>query len=85
MKLFVHPLSGNSRRTLLVVEHLELPVERVVVDLPKGEQRAEAHLQRNPNGRVPVLEDGDLTLWESRAIMQYLCEVTPGQTLYPTE
>lgn len=85
MKLYVHPLSGNSRRALLVATHLEIPLERVVVDLTKGEQRSEPHVQRNPNGRVPVLEDGDLTLWESRAIMQYLCEITPGQTLYPTE
>lgn len=83
MKLYFHPLSGNSRRVLLVVEHLALPVERVLVDLTKGEQRAEANLRRNPNGRVPVLEDGDVVLWESRAIMQYLCEITSGQTLYP--
>jgi len=84
MKVYFHPLSGNSRRVLLVAAHLGLPLERALVDLPKGEQRGVPHLDRNPNGRVPVLDDDGFLLWESRAIMQYLCEKTPGQTLYPT-
>lgn len=85
MKLYFHPLSGNSRRALLVATHLDVPLERVVVDLPKGEQRGAPHLERNPNGRVPVLDDDGFLLWESRAIMQYLAEKTPGQTLLPME
>jgi glutathione S-transferase len=85
MKLYFHPMSGHSRRVLLVAAHLNLPLELVVVDLPKGEQRGAPHLKRNPNGRVPVLEDGDLVLWESRAIMQYLADKTPGQTLLPAD
>lgn len=85
MKLFFHPLSGNSRRVLLTVEHLGIPVERVVVDLRQGEQRGAPHLARNPNGLVPVLDDDGFVLWESRAIMQYLADRTPGQTLLPTD
>ncbi|MFY1831410.1 glutathione S-transferase family protein [Myxococcus fulvus] len=85
MKLYFHPMSGNSRRVLLVATHLDVPLERVMVDLPKGEQRATSHLDRNPNGLVPVLDDDGFLLWESRAIMQYLVELTPGQTLLPTE
>src|SRR5271167_686007 len=85
MKLHFHPMSGNSRRVLLVAAHLDIPLERNLVDLTKGEQRGALHLERNPNGRVPVLEDDGLLLWESRAIMQYLAEKTPGQTLLPTD
>jgi glutathione S-transferase len=85
MKLYFHPMSGNSRRALLVAAHLDVPLERVVVDLTKGEQRGAPHLHRNPNGRVPVLEDDGLVLWESRAIMEYLADKTPGQTLLPTD
>lgn len=85
MKLYYHPLSGSSRRVLLAATHLDVPLERIVVDLTKEEQRGIPHLARNPNGRVPVLEDGTFRLWESRAIMQYLAEKTPGQTVYPTD
>jgi len=85
MKLYYHPFSGNSRRALLVATHLDIALERVIVDLPKGEQRGALHLGRNPNGRVPVLDDDGFVLWESRAIMLYLAEKTPGQTLLPTD
>lgn len=85
MKLYFHPLSGNSRRVLLVATHLNVPLERIVVDLTQGEQRKAPHLERNPNGRVPVLDDDGFVLWESRAIMEYLAEKTPGQTLLPTD
>ena len=85
MKLYFHPMSGNSRRALLVATHLEVSLERIVIDLTKGEQRGVPHVQRNPNARVPVLEDDGFVLWESRAIMQYLADKTPGQTLLPTE
>ncbi len=85
MKLYYHPLSGNSRRVLLVATHLDVALERIVVDLPKGEQRESPHLGRNPNGRVPVLDDDGFVLWESRAIMQYLADRTSGQTLMPTD
>jgi glutathione S-transferase len=85
MKLYFHPLSGNSRRVLLVATHLDVPLEKIVVDLTQGEQRQAAHLARNPNGHVPVLDDEGFLLWESRAIMQYLADRTPGQTLLPAD
>lgn len=85
MKLYFHPLSGSSRRALMAAIHLKASVERVVVDLDKGEQKGVPHMGRNPNGRVPVLDDNGTLLWESRAIMQYLADKTPGQTLYPTD
>jgi glutathione S-transferase len=85
MKLFFHPMSGNSRRVLLVAAHLDIALERVVVDLTTGEQRGAPHVARNPNGRVPVLDDNGFVLWESRAIMAYLADLTPGQTVLPTD
>jgi glutathione S-transferase len=83
MRLFHHPMSANARRARMTAVALGLPIELVLVDLAKGEQRAPEYLKKNPNGVVPTLEDGDFVLTESHAIMQYLCDKTPGQTLYP--
>ena len=85
MRLYQHPMSANARAATLAALWLKAPVEMVFVDLAKGEQRLPAYLKLNPNHRVPVLEDGDFYLWESRAIMQYLADKTPGQTIYPTD
>lgn len=83
MKLFTSPISGSSRRAMLVVKHLGLPVELHQVELTDVAARAEIG-KLNPNGKIPVLIDGDLVLWEGRAIANYLCAQAPGQTLYPT-
>jgi glutathione S-transferase len=85
MRLYYNPLSGNSRRARIAALLLGVDLDLVLVDLPKGEQREPPHLQRNPNGRVPVLDDDGFLLWESRAIMQYLADKTPGQSLYPLD
>jgi len=85
MRLYYHPLSSNSRRAVMTAIHLGASLELVVVDLLKGEHRAEDFLKLNPNGKVPLLDDGGFLLWESHAIMQYLADVTPGQALYPRD
>lgn len=85
MKLYIHPLSSNSRKVTVTAALLGLTPETVIVELAKGQQYSPEHLALNPNGKVPVLVDGDFVLTESHAIMTYLAEQTPGQTLYPTE
>jgi glutathione S-transferase len=85
MRLYHYPFSSNARRARMTAVHLDVKLELVVVDLAKGEQRGPAFLRINPNGRVPVLDDDGFVLWESHAIMQYLAEKTPGQTLYPQD
>jgi glutathione S-transferase len=82
VKLYHANASSSSRRVSLTVAHLGIELEHVPIDLMNDRPRV---LALNPNGKIPVLEDGELTLWESHAIMLYLCERTPGQTLAPTE
>ncbi|AMO92921.1 glutathione S-transferase, C-terminal domain protein [Collimonas fungivorans] len=84
MRLYHHPLSSNAQRVVMTAHHLGLPLELVLLDLFSTEQRKHL-LAINPNEKVPVLVDGDFILWESCAIMQYLADQTPGQTVYPTE
>jgi glutathione S-transferase len=84
MRLYHYPMSTNSRRVRMAAIQLGVNLELVQVDLAKGEQKAPEFLRMNPNGRVPVLEDGALVLSESHAIIAYLAEGTPGQKLYPS-
>jgi glutathione S-transferase len=85
MRLYHHPLSTNARRAVMTAVHLGLKPELVVVDLSKRAQRTPEFLRMNPNGKVPVLDDEGFLLTESHAIMQYLAEGTPGQTVYPSD
>ncbi len=84
MKLHYGSLSSNSRRVRMTARLLGVQLDEVSVDLRNAAERAEL-VKINPNSKVPVLVDGAFVLWESVAIMQYLCDVTPGQTLYPTD
>jgi glutathione S-transferase len=82
MRLYHHPLSSNARRARMTAIHLNLPIELASLSLMEDKDRRRL-AQLNPNHKLPVLADGDFMLWESCAIMQYLAEQAPGQTLYP--
>lgn len=77
-------VSSNTRRAALVFEHLAIPYELVALDLRSNADRGRL-VAMNPNNKIPVLEHGDFTLWESHAIMQYVASLAPGQTLYPQD
>jgi glutathione S-transferase len=72
IKLYGVPLSGHVHRVRLLMNLLELPVEFVTVNLAEQENRRPQFLQKNPFGEVPVLEDGELVLADSTAILIYL-------------
>jgi glutathione S-transferase len=75
-------LSGHSHRAELVLSLLGLPYETVDVDLAAGEHKTPAFLALNPFGQVPVIEDGDIALADSNAIMVYLeARYAPGRWL----
>ncbi|MBJ7309935.1 glutathione S-transferase family protein [Rugamonas sp. CCM 8940] len=84
MRLFHHPVSSNARRVLMTAIALDFPLELTEVNLMSDEDRRRL-VELNPNSKIPVLQDGDFLLWESCAIMQYLADHTPGQTLYPQD
>jgi len=85
MKLYSHPVSTNARKARLTAAHLGIALEEQMVDLKNGEQRTPAFLAKNPNGKVPVLEDDGFVLWESNAICQYLAAQVPGNSLFPSD
>ena len=85
MKLFQNAMSPPCRRVLAVLHHLNMPVELQSVDFQSGEMEKPDYKKMNPNGSVPLLQDGDFHLWESTAIMQYLCEKKGNTELYPND
>ncbi|MEC5159639.1 MULTISPECIES: glutathione S-transferase family protein [unclassified Janthinobacterium] len=72
IRLYGFRLSGHAHRVQLFLSLLDLPVEMIYVDLRGGEQKQPAFLAKNPFGQVPVIEDGDVTLADSNAILVYL-------------
>jgi glutathione S-transferase len=72
IRLHSHPLSGHVHRVELFLSLLGLPFEKVPVDLLRGEHKTPAFLALNPFGQLPVIEDGDLVLADSSAILVYL-------------
>jgi glutathione S-transferase len=84
MKLYGFPPSPNTRKVQVVAAHLGMPLEFEFVDLTKGQSRTPRFLEINPNGRTPVLTDGEFTLWESNAIMQYIASKRPNN-LWPDD
>ena len=85
MKLYNSNFSPNALRVRAVAAELGVPLDIVEVDLRKGGNKTAAYLAMNPNGKVPVLVDGDFVLWESRAIDAYLASLQPGRGLYPDD
>lgn len=70
------------RRVLALVKHLGIDAEFVPLDLRKGGLRTPEYTALNPNMKAPTLVDGDTVLWESSAIMAYLC-IKAGSDLWP--
>ena len=75
IKLYFHP-SPNPAKVALFLEEAGLPYELVPVDTRKGEQFDPAFLAINPNAKTPAITDGDVTVFDSNAILLYLGEKT---------
>lgn len=85
MKLYDHPLSGNCYKVRLALHQLGVEYERVYVDIFGGEQHTPEHEDMNPNKKIPVLVDGDFTMWESNAILLYLGKKYSPNSLFPED
>ena len=73
LKLYYHP-SPNPAKVALYLEETNTPYEIIVADTRKGDQHTPEFRAINPNGKTPVLVDGDIKVFDSNAIMLYLGE-----------
>jgi GSH-dependent disulfide-bond oxidoreductase len=64
----------NGRKPAILLAELGWPCTLRLVDLGKQEQKAPEYLALNPNGKIPTLVDGEIVVFESGAILQYLAE-----------
>lgn len=75
LKFYYHS-APNPAKVALLLEELGLPYEVVPVDTRKGEQFTPEYRAINPNSKTPALEDGDVKVFDSNAILLYLAEKT---------
>jgi glutathione S-transferase len=74
--------SSWSLRAWLMVKLAGIPFEEVLIPLYEPQSRSEI-LRHSPSGKVPSLVHGDVTVWESLAIGEYLAELFPAARLWP--
>ena len=74
--------SSWSLRPWIMLAHAHIPFEEVLINIydEKGKRAMRRHA---PTGKVPVLYDGEIRIWESLAIMEYLAEKYPSKNIWP--
>ena len=82
--LYGGPLSGNAYKVRLLLNLLGLEFEETVVNLQTRENQADSFLALNPRGQIPTLVDGEVTIWDSQAILVYLAR-RYGEAWLPVE
>ncbi|MES2868762.1 MAG: glutathione S-transferase [Pseudomonadota bacterium] len=86
LKVWGRNNSSNVRKVLWCVEELALPYTRAEAGGAFGVVDSPEYRALNPNGRVPMIEDGDFVLWESNTIVRYLAAQYGADTsLYPMD
>lgn len=82
IRLFNHPTAPSPRRVRMMLAEKEIQVEIVDLDLERGDNITDEFKQKNPLGKVPVLElDNGMFISESRAIYHYLEDFRPDPVM----
>ena len=85
LKIWGRNTSSNVQKVMWAIGELGLEHERVDIGGKFGGNKEPAYLALNPNGLVPTLQDGDLTLWESNSIVRYLAARYGAGKLEPAD
>jgi maleylpyruvate isomerase len=85
MRLYDYPRSSAAYRVRIALNLKGLAYERVPVNLREGAHRTLDYMQRNPQGLVPTVEEGDIRLTQSLAIIECLEELHPEPPLLPKD
>ena len=74
MKLYIDYISQPARAVWALCKLAKVTHELISIRIQKGEHKTEEFKKINPNLKVPAIKDGDFCLYESHAIMRYICE-----------
>ena len=77
--------SINVQKVMWAVAELGVPYERQDAGMAFGVVNTPEYKAKNPNSRVPTIEDGNLVLWESNACVRYLAAKYGAGTLWPND
>jgi len=78
--------SSNVMKVIWLLEELKLPYQRIDVGGPFGKTDTAEYRAMNPTGLVPTLQEDDFTLWESNAILRYICNAhASDSSLWPRD
>ena len=77
--------SSNVQTVLIALHEMGLKYDRHDIGGPFGGNKTEAYLRRNPNGLIPILNDGELDVWESNTILRYLAHRYGPTPMYPDD
>lgn len=76
--------SSWSLRPWLAMAHFDVPFEEIVIPLAQESTAADIH-KHSPAGKVPILHHGDITVWDSLAILEYLADAFYDRSWWPTD
>lgn len=85
LKIYGFTLSPPANKVRFTANLLGLDYQYVDLEPFKRDHKKPEHLARHPAGKVPVLEDGDFTIFESDAIIRYLATKAENTNVYPSE
>lgn len=85
IRLYNYPDCPFCQKVRVVLAEKELEFELLQVDLHKGEQKTAEFLKLNPYGKVPVLVDEDVVVYDSTIINEYLEDEYPSNALMPED
>jgi glutathione S-transferase len=85
IRLYDYPDCPFAQKVRVVLAEKDLEFEKILIDLRKGEQKSPEFLKLNPYGKVPVLIDDDVVVYDSTIINEYLDEEYPIPALMPED
>ncbi|MGI9523694.1 MAG: glutathione S-transferase family protein [Hyphomicrobiaceae bacterium] len=85
MKLYHDPITVNCRKVLAGLDFIGIAYDPVTMNYFGGDHKKPEFAAINPNAAIPALVDGDLTLWESNAILVYAAEKSNNTEVWPKD